>query len=67
MDQPNIPRHIVEQLERRWAAVRSQQARRRPEGKLPEIKDPSPDRTKQTPEKASAQPMSKRPAWNGWF
>ena len=30
------------------------------------MKDPSPDRTKQTPEKGSAQPMSKRLAWTTW-
>jgi hypothetical protein len=68
MDQPNLPHHVVERVERRWAAVLSQQATRRPEGKLPGIKDPSPDRMKQTPETGSAQSLSRRgPAWNGLF
>jgi hypothetical protein len=68
MDQPNLPHHVVERVERRWAAVLSQQATRRPEGKLPGIKHPSPDRMRQTPEKGSAHSLSKRgPAWNGLF
>ena len=30
MDQPDLPRHIVERVERRWAAVLSHQATLRP-------------------------------------
>jgi hypothetical protein len=67
MDQPNLPRHIVERVERRWAAVLSHQATPRPEKDRVGTKDPSPDLTEQTPEKGTAQPMSKRPAWNALF
>jgi hypothetical protein len=67
MDQLNLPNHVIERVERRWAAVLSQQAARRPEGKLLGMKNASPDCVKQTPEKGSAQPRSKRPASNGLF
>jgi hypothetical protein len=30
MDQPNLPRHVVERIERRWAAVLSHQTALRP-------------------------------------
>jgi hypothetical protein len=63
MEQPNLPRHVVERVERRWAAVFSQQATRR----LEKMKDPSPEGTKPTPEQGSVQPIPKRPAWNGCF
>lgn len=43
MDQPNLPRHIVERVERRWAAVLSHQATLRPER---DSEDPSPDPAK---------------------
>jgi hypothetical protein len=43
MDQLNLPHHVIERVERRWAAVLSQQAARRPEGKLLELKNASPD------------------------
>jgi hypothetical protein len=32
MDQPNLPRHVVERGERRWAGVLSHQATLRPKG-----------------------------------
>ena len=67
MDQLNLPQHVLERVERRWAAVLSHQATLRPKGKLRGMKDPSPDFTKQTPEGRSAQPMSERPTWNGLF
>jgi len=35
MDQPNLPHHVVQRVERRWAAILSQQAALRPEEKLP--------------------------------
>ena len=60
MDQPNLARHVVERVEQRWAAVLAQHATRRPEGKLPGMRDPLPNRTKQTPEKESAQPKRER-------
>jgi len=31
MDQPNLPRHVVERVERRWAAVLSHQTMTRPQ------------------------------------
>jgi hypothetical protein len=67
MDQPNLPRHIVERVERRWAAVLSHQATLRPAWDRAGTKDPSPDLAKPAPAKETAQPMSKRPAWNGLF
>lgn len=48
MDQPNLPRHVVERVERRWAAVLSYQAALRPECDRVGVKDPSPDLAKQT-------------------
>jgi len=63
MVQPNLPRHIVERVERRWAAAFSQQVTRRSE----EMKEPSSDRKAQTLEKRSAQPMAKRSVLNCWF
>jgi hypothetical protein len=67
MDQSNLPRHVVERVERRWAKVLSHQPSLRPEKKPPGMKDPSADLAKQTPEGGSAQPISKRPVWNGLF
>ena len=62
MDQPslpNLPRHVLERVERRWAAVLSYQSTLRPEKKLPGMQEPSPDR--QAPESEPSQPLSKRP------
>ena len=42
MDGLNLPRHVVERVERRWAAVFSRQATLRPVSKLVGVKDPSP-------------------------
>jgi hypothetical protein len=67
MDQPNLPRHVVERIERRWAAVLSHQTALRPKRDRVATKDPSPDLAKSAPENGTAQPMSKRPAWNGLF
>ena len=46
MDQLSLPRHIVERVERRWAAVLSHQATLRPERNGVATKDPSPDPAK---------------------
>jgi hypothetical protein len=67
MDQSNLPRHVVERVERRWAKVLSHRPTQRPEKKHPGMKDPSHDIAKQTPETGSGQPISKRPVWNGLF
>ncbi len=70
MDQsslPNLPRHVLERVERRWAAVLSYQSSLRSEKKFPGMEKPSPDR--QAPEREPAQPLSKskRPDWNALF
>jgi hypothetical protein len=67
MDQPNLPRHVVERVERRWAAVLSHQTMTRPQRERVGMTDPAHDVTKQTPKKGTAQPTSRRPAWNGLF
>jgi len=56
MNQANLPRHVVERVERRWAAVLSYQATRRLEGKLLEMRNPSPVLAKQRAQKESARP-----------
>lgn len=65
MDEPNLPRHVLERVERRWAAVFSRQAALRPAREVPELQQPSPDSARQAPESKPAQPTSKRPDWNG--
>ena len=67
MDEPNLPRHVLERVERRWAAVLSHQAALRPAGKLRGMQEPSTDSTRQPPESKPAQPTPKRPDWNGLF
>ena len=67
MDEPNLPRHVLERAERRWATVLSRQAAQRPARTHPETQVPSPDRTSQLPESEPAQPTSKRPDWNRVF
>jgi hypothetical protein len=62
MDQPvlpNLPRHVLERVERRWAAVLSYQSTLRPEKKFLRMQEPSLDR--QPPESGPSQPLSKRP------
>jgi hypothetical protein len=66
MERPNLPRHVLERVERRWAAVLSRQAAQRPAKRLQEIQEPSLDRG-QTPESAPAQPTCMRPDWIGLF
>jgi hypothetical protein len=65
MDQPNLPRHIVERVERRWAAVLSHQATLRPERDSVATKDPTPDPAKPARDNETAQRMSKRPVRTG--
>jgi hypothetical protein len=52
MDEPNLPRDVLERVERRWAAVLSRQAALRP-GRLREMPEASPDSTGQPPESKS--------------
>jgi len=63
MDEPNLPRDLLERTERRWAAVLSHQAARRADRRVQE--EPSPDSARQPPESKPAQPTPKRPDWNG--
>jgi hypothetical protein len=58
MDQPNLPRYIVERVERRWAAVLSNQATLRPERDRVATNDPSPNLAKPAPDKETVQPLS---------
>ena len=67
MDEPNLPRHVLERAERRWAAVVSRQAGPRPGFAHRGTQEPSPDGTTQPPESEPAQPTSKRPGWNRAF
>jgi hypothetical protein len=67
MDMPNLPRHVLERVERRWAAVLARQAALRPVRRPRGMQQPSPDGPRQTPERAPAQPISKRQDWNGLF
>ena len=63
MDEPNLPRHVLERAERRWASVLSHQAMRtvtKPAG----TPQPSPDNTRQPSGSKPGQPTLKRPAWN---
>jgi hypothetical protein len=63
MDQPvlpNLPRHVLERVERRWAAVLSYQSTLRPEKKFLRMQEPSPDR--QPPESGPPSAMMRRPA-----
>lgn len=62
MNQANLPRHVVERVERRWAAVlsyqatRPYQATRRLEGEPLEMKNSSPVLAKQRAQRESARP-----------
>jgi hypothetical protein len=67
MEEPNLPRHILELAERRWAAVLSHQAALRPARNLLTTQRPLPDTTRRPPECKPAQPNSKWPDWNGLF
>ena len=64
MDEANLPRHVLERAERRWAAVLSRQVAQK---RRAEPQEPSPDSTSQPPESEPAQPTSKRPDWNRVF
>jgi len=66
MDEPNLPRHVLERAERRWAAIVSRQAPRQGCGHriTPE---PLPEGTRQLPESEPAQPTSKLSGWNRVF
>ncbi len=66
MDEPNLPRHVLERAERRWAAVVSRQAALRPASGRRGTQEPSPGTT-QAPESQPGQPTSKRSDWNGLF
>ena len=52
MDEPNLPRDVLERLERRWAATLSHQAALRP-GRLREVLEAPRDSTGQPPESKS--------------
>ena len=67
MDEPNLPRHVLERAERRWASLLSRHAALRPVTKPPGMQQPSPDNTRQPPENKPAQPTSKRLDWNRLF
>jgi hypothetical protein len=67
MEEPNLPRHILELAERRWAAVLSRQAALRPARSLRTTQQPLPETTSRPSEHKPAQPNSKRPDWNGLF
>jgi len=67
MDEPNLPRHVLERAERRWAAVVSRQAGPRPGFAHRGTQEPSPDGISQSPESESAQPTLKQPGWNSTF
>jgi hypothetical protein len=45
MDEPVLPRHVLERAERRWASILSHQAAHRRERKLPATQQSSPDST----------------------
>jgi hypothetical protein len=64
MDEPNLPRHVVERAERRWASVLSHQAAHRPVTKPHQMPQPSPAGPSQPPESKPDQPAFKRPDWN---
>ena len=62
MDRPNLPQHVVERVERRWAAAFSHQAMPRPirnVGRNLGMKDPSPGS-----QEAGAQPGDRPPNSN---
>lgn len=67
MDEPNLPRHVLEREERRWASVLSRQAPARPATKPSGTQQPSPDTIRQPSESKPAQSTSKRPDWNRLF
>jgi hypothetical protein len=58
MDQPNLPRHVLERAERRWATVLSRQAAPRPAARLQGMQGPSPDSPRQLPEGKPVQSAS---------
>jgi hypothetical protein len=59
MDVPNLPRHVLERAERRWAAVLSRRSALRPAGRLPVMQERSADSLGWPPEKGCAEPASK--------
>jgi hypothetical protein len=61
MGVPNLPRHVLERAERRWAAVLSRQAALRPASRPPGMQEPSADSRRQPPETRPAEPASKQP------
>jgi hypothetical protein len=65
MDEPNLPRDLLERTERRWAAMLSHLAARRPDKRVQT--EPSPDGARQPPEDKPALSTPKRPDWNGLF
>jgi hypothetical protein len=68
MDVPNLPRHVLERAERRWAAVLSRQAALRPAGSLPAMRqERSADSLRRPLEKRPAEPASKRRTESGVF
>jgi hypothetical protein len=67
MDEPNLPRHVLERAERRWASILSHQAAKRPATKAPGMQQPSPESTRQPSESKPAQSTSKRQDWNRAF
>lgn len=67
MDEFNLPRHILERAERRWASVLSHQAALRPATKSPGTQQPSPDGARQPSDSKPTPSNSKRPDWNRTF
>ncbi len=67
MDEPNLPRHVLARVERRWASVLSHQAAMRMVTKPAGTPQPSPDNTRQPSGSKPGQPTLKRPEWNQTF
>ena len=67
MYEPNLPRHVLERAERRWASILSHQTATRPATKAPGMQQPSPESTTKPSESKPAQSPSKRQDWNRAF
>jgi len=67
MYEPNLPRHVLERAERRWASILSHQTATRPATKAPDMQQPSPESTRKPSESKPAQSPSKRQDWNRAF
>ena len=64
MDGPNLPLHVVERAERRWAAVLSRQAAKLPATMYAGTPQSSPDHTREPAGSKPCQPILGRPGWN---